>query len=72
MRQRNEKGGNENQSSKPNPHVLMAHHIQGLKHLDWILDIGASHHMCNDRTMFNEYKTNTNPANTIATAGSYT
>jgi len=28
--------------------------------------------MCNDRTMFNEYKTNTNPANTIATVGSYT
>ena len=28
--------------------------------------------MCNDRTMFNEYKTNTNPANTIVTAGSYT
>ena len=31
MRQRNAKGGNENRSSKPKPHVLMAHHIQGLK-----------------------------------------
>ena len=72
MRQRNAKGGNENRSSKPKPHVLVAHHIQGLKHSNWILNTRASHHMCNDRTMFNEYKTNTNPANTIVTAGSYT
>jgi transposase InsO family protein len=76
MRQRNAK--NENKSSnmhrdtKADPHVLMAHHIQGLNRSDWILDTGASHHMCNDRTMFDEYKTNTNPANTIATAGSDT
>jgi transposase InsO family protein len=58
--------------TKADPHVLMAHHIQGLNRSDWILDTGASHHMCNDRTMFDEYKINTNPANTIATAGSDT
>jgi len=50
----------------------MARYTQSLKLTDWILDTRASHHMCNDRTLFDEYKENTNPANTITTAGSNT
>ena len=50
----------------------MARYTQSLKSTDWILNTGASHHMCNDRTLFDEYKENTNPENTITTAGSNT
>jgi hypothetical protein len=63
-----DKPKNTSANAKINPFILMAHHIKSLKSSDWILDTRASHHMCNDRTMFNEYKVNTNPANTIATA----
>ena len=39
---------------------------------DWILDTGASHHMCNDRQMFDEYQENENQDSTIVTAGANT
>jgi len=72
MKQRNAKNDpkptNTDNNAKINPFSFKAHSMHNLKSLDWILDTRASHHMCNDRTMFNEYKVNTNPANTIATA----
>jgi len=62
----------QNTNAKINPFSLMARYTQSLKSTDWILDTGASHHMCNDRTLFDEYKVNTNPESTITTASSNT
>ena len=39
---------------------------------DQILDTGASHYMCNDRQMFDEYQENENQDSTIVTAGANT
>jgi len=39
---------------------------------EWILDTGASHHMCNDRNLFEDYIINPSKELSITTAGSNT
>jgi hypothetical protein len=44
----------------------------GLDPNDWLLDTGASHHICNNRNLFVEYTENTNYEDTIVTVSSKT
>jgi hypothetical protein len=76
IKQRKANANAKNENTIPNANAttsakqisMMATQAKSIKSSDWILDTGASHHMCNDRNMFDEYRVNTNPAKTIATA----
>jgi hypothetical protein len=71
----NSKNSNSNSDFKSPQISIMADKPvtpRNIKPSDWILGTAASHHMCNDRTMFDGYRRNTNPANTIFTSGSTT
>jgi len=72
LKNQNIKDENTNSKTKTRPLSMMGHKSKSIKSSDWILVTSASHHMCNDRTLFDEYRVNMNPANTITTAGGNT
>lgn len=62
---------------KPKPALTMmaiglAAVNDGLDQSDWLLDTGASHHICNNRRLFVTYEENASEEETIMTVGSKT